>query len=151
MLTLPEKLEWYWQPNDRDLPAPPALPTRPEIEGQSVEHSHYIGRVSSVPSNLLNRDYISKEVSVGASPMISDEGTQIKWELGTYRHHQLRLLKPLYARFRHPDDISNFTIAWKISGEKNLSPIRGHLLVSIDTLFWWYLPEECRICSILYC
>ena len=31
MLTLPEKLEWQWRPNDRDMPAPPA----PTVERSS--------------------------------------------------------------------------------------------------------------------
>jgi len=133
MLTLPEQLEWHWQPSDKDLPAPPAPPTAPELEGQEVQRSFHIGRISSVPSHLLDRDYIFGEASAGASPMISEEGTQIKWELGTYRHHQSRLLEPLYVRFRHVDDISNFAIAWEIQEKKSSSSMRGRLLVSVGT------------------
>jgi hypothetical protein len=134
MLTLPEKLEWHWQSSDRDMPAPPAPPTTPELEGQAVERSFHIGRVSSVPSDLHDRDYISGEALAGASPMISEEGTQIKWELGTYSHHQSRLLEPLYVRFRHAEGISNFAIAWEIREKNSSSPVRGHLLVSIDKM-----------------
>lgn len=134
MLTLPEQLEWHWQSSDRDMPAPPAPPTTPELEGQAVERSFHIGRVSSVPSDLHDRDYISGEALAGASPMISEEGTQIKWELGTYSHHQSRLLEPLYVRFRHAEGISNFAIAWEIREKNSSSPVRGHLLVSIDKM-----------------
>jgi hypothetical protein len=72
--------------------------------------------------------------SVGPLPMISEEDTQIKWELGTYRHHQSRLLEPLYVRFRHAHDISNFAIAWEIQEKNGSGSASGQLLVSIDAM-----------------
>jgi len=134
MLTLPEQLEWHWQPRDGDMPAPPAPPITPEWEGQAVDRSFHIGRVSSVPSDLLGRDDIFGGASAGASPMISEEGTLLQWELGTYRHHQSRLLAPLYGRFRNADDILNFVIAWEIREKNRSFSVRGQLLVTVDTM-----------------
>jgi len=128
-LTLPEQLEWHWRPSDRDMPAPPAPPTPPGPEGQVGEGDFHIGGVSSVPSHLLDRSYISGEAPAGAFPVISEAGTQLRWELGTYRHHQARLLEPLYVRFRRSDDISNFTLAYKIQEKNSPDSVRGRLLV----------------------
>ena len=130
-LTLPEQLEWHWRPSDRDMPAPPAPPTPPGPEGQVVEGGFHIGEVSSVPSHLLNRGYISGEAPAGAFPVISESGTQLRWELGTYRHHQSRLLEPLYARFRRTDDISNFAISYEIQEKNSSGSVKGRLLVPI--------------------
>ena len=130
-LTLPEQLEWHWRPSDRDMPAPPAPPTPPGPEGQVMEGGFHIGEVSSVPSHLLNRGYISGEAPAGAFPVISESGTQLRWELGTYRHHQSRLLEPLYARFRRTDDISNFAISYEIQEKNSSGSVKGRLLVPI--------------------
>ena len=134
-LTLPEQLEWHWRPSDRDMPAPPAPPTPPGPEGQVVEGGFHIGEVSSVPSHLLNRGYISGEAPAGAFPVISESGTQLRWELGTYRHHQSRLLEPLYARFRRTDDISNFAISYEIQEKNSSGSVKGRLLVPIVHTF----------------
>lgn len=134
ILTLPDQLEWHWLPSDGNIPAPPVPPTPPKLEGQGAEQSFHIGRVSSVSSDLLDGDYIFGEASTGASPAISEEGMKLNWELGTYRHHQSRLLKPLYVRFKQADAISNFAIAWEIRGKKSSGSVRGQLLVSVDTM-----------------
>jgi hypothetical protein len=84
-----------------------------------------------VPSHLLNRGYISGEAPAGAFPVISESGTQLRWELGTYRHHQSRLLEPLYARFRRTDDISNFAISYEIQEKNSSGSVKGRLLVPI--------------------
>jgi hypothetical protein len=134
LLTLPEQLEWHWRQSDRDMPAPPAPPTPPGPEGQVLERGFHIGEVSSVPSHLLNRDYISDEEPAGAFPVISEAGTQLQWELGTYRHHESRLLEPLYVRFGRSDDISNFAIDWEIQEKNSPASVRGRLLVLVATM-----------------
>ncbi len=134
LLTLPEQLEWYWQPQESDLPAPPAPPTSLEPQDRVLGKGFHIGRVSAVPSHLLNRDYITGEAAAGAQPAISEAGTQLHWELGTYRRHQSRLLIPLYIRFRHADDISNFAIAWEIKEKGGSGMVKGHLLVLVNTM-----------------
>ncbi|HEX6386549.1 MAG TPA: PIN domain-containing protein [Anaerolineae bacterium] len=132
LLTVPEQLEWYWRPGDRDMPAPPAPPTPPRPEDEVLERGFHIGGVSSVPSHLLSRDYISGEAPAGAFPVISESGTQLRWELGTYRHHQSRLLGPLYVRFRRADDISNFAVAYEIQEKNSPGSVRGRLLVFVE-------------------
>ena len=132
VLTLPEQLEWYWRPSDRDMPAPPARPAPPGPEGQVLERGFHIGEVSSVPSHLLNRGYISEEAPAGAVPVISQGGTQLQWELGTYHRHQSRLLGPLYTRFRRSDDISDFAIAYEIQETNSPRSVRGRLLVGVS-------------------
>ncbi|UCC52778.1 MAG: hypothetical protein JSV68_02200 [Anaerolineaceae bacterium] len=131
VLTVPEQLKWYWRPDDRDMPAPP---TPPGPKGQVLERGFYIGEVSSVPSRFLDRDYMSGEEPAGAFPVISEAGNQLQWELGTYRHHQSRLLEPLYVRFSRADDIANFAIACEIRERNSPSLVREWLLVSVDTL-----------------
>jgi hypothetical protein len=133
VLTVPEQLEWHWWPSESNMPAPPAPPTPQGPEGRVVERSFHIGRVSAVPSHLLNRDYISDEASAGAFPVISEAGTQLQWELGTYRHHRSRLLGPLYVRFRRADDISDFAIACGIQEKNGPGSVSGRLLVSVNT------------------
>ena len=132
VLTVPEQLEWYWQPSESDMPAPPVPPTPPGPEGQRLEKGFHIGRVSSVPSHLLNRDYISGEEPAGASPVMSEAGTKLEWELGTYRHHQSRLLGSPYVRFRRAEDIANFTIAYEIQERYNPGSVREKLLVFVE-------------------
>ena len=134
LLTLPEQLEWHWQPQESDLPAPPAPPTSPEPQDPVLGKGLHIGRVSAVPSHLLNRDYITGEAAAGAPPAISEAGNQLQWELGTYRRHQLRLLIPLYVRFRHADDITNFAIAWEIKEKGGSDMVKGHLSVLVNTM-----------------
>jgi hypothetical protein len=133
VLTLPEQLEWYWWPSENDMPAPPAPPTPPGPEGRVLEKGFHMGGVSSVPSHLLNQDYISSDELTGAFPVISEAGTQLQWELGTYRHYQSRLLGPLYVRFRRADDISNFAIAGEIQDKNSPDSVWERLLVLVDT------------------
>lgn len=132
VLTLPEQLEWYWWPGQSHMPAPPAPPTPPAPGPPAMEKGFHIGGVSSVSSRILNQDYISNEQRAGALPEISEAGIQLKWELGTYRHHQTRLLGPLYVRFRHADDISDFAIAWEIQDKDNPDAVKGQLLLLLE-------------------
>jgi hypothetical protein len=134
VLTLPEQLEWHWRPSDRDMPAPPAPPTPAGPEGQVLERSFHIGEVSSVPSRLLDRDYITGEAPAGASPMISEAGKQLQWELGTCRHHQSRSLEPLYVSFGRSGDNSSFAIGWEIQEKNSPASVRGRLLVLVATM-----------------
>jgi hypothetical protein len=134
VLVIPEQLEWHWRPSESGMPAPPAPPSPPGQEGQLLEKSFHIGRVSSVPSSLLNRDYISSEEPTGASPVISKTGTKLQWELGAYHHNQSRLLEPLYIRFKHADEITNFAITWETQERNRSGPVRGELLVFVDTM-----------------
>ncbi|MEJ2747699.1 MAG: PIN domain-containing protein [Anaerolineae bacterium] len=133
LLTVPEHLQWYWQLNESDMPAPPAPPTPPGPEDQVLEKGFHIGGVSLLPSHLLNRGYITSEVPSGAVPAISEAGTQLRWELGTYRHHQSRQLGPLYVRFRRASDIANFAIAWEIQEKGSPEAVRGRLQVLLET------------------
>jgi hypothetical protein len=132
VLTIPEQLEWHWWPIEGNMPAPPAPPTRQGPEGRALERSNHIGRVSAVPSNLLIRDYISGKASA-AFPVISEAGTQLQWELGTYRHHRSRLLRPLYVRFRRAEDISDFAVACGIQEKNGPGSVSARLMVSVDT------------------
>jgi hypothetical protein len=134
LLTVPEQLEWYWQPNESDMPAPPAPPTPPGPKDQVLEKGFHIGGVSLLPSHLLKRDYITGEVPSGAAPTISETGTDLWWELGTYRHQQSRRLGPLYVRFRRASDIANFAIAWEIREKDNPAAVRGRLQVLVETM-----------------
>ncbi|MGD2079239.1 MAG: PIN domain-containing protein [Chloroflexota bacterium] len=133
VLTVPEQLEWHWWPRESNMLAPPAPPTPQGPEGRVLEKGFHIGSVSSVPSHLLNHAYISDEASAGAIPVISEAGTQLQWELGTYRHHRSRLLGPLYVRFRKADDISDFAIAYGIQEKNGPGSVSGRLLVSVGT------------------
>lgn len=134
MLTLPEQLEWCWQPEESSKPAPPAPPVLPEPQGQVLRKSFHIGGVAAVPSNIPDEDYITDEAAAGAPPTISEAGTQLQWELGTYRHHQSRLLIPLYVRFRRADDISNFAIECKIKEKDSSGSVKEHLLVVVNAV-----------------
>jgi len=132
VLTLPEQLEWYWWPGQSHMPPPPAPPTPPEPGPPALEKGFHVGGVSSVSSQILNQDYISNDQRAGALPEISEAGHQLKWELGTYRHHQARLLGPLYVRFRHADDISDFAIAWEIQDKNSADSVNGQLLLFVE-------------------
>ena len=132
VLTVPEHLEWYWQPGKSKMPAPPAPPSPPGSEGQLFEKGFHIGRVSAVPSHFAHQDTISGEEPGGALPVISEAGTKLQWELGTYRHHQSRLLEPLYVKFRQADNIANFTITYEIQKRNEPDPFKGKLHVLID-------------------
>ena len=134
MLTLPDQLEWCRQPRGNDMPAPPAPPTFPEPQDRLLRKGFHIGEVSAVPSYLPDQDYITGEEAAGAPPIISEAGTQLKWELGTYRRHQSRLLIPLYVRFKRADDISNFAIDWQIKEKDGPGIVKGHLLVLVNTM-----------------
>lgn len=133
LLTVPEQLEWYGQPNQGDMPAPPAPPIPPGPRDQPLEKGFHIGGVSLLPSHLLNRDTTTGEVASGAAPAISEAGTQLHWELGTYRHQQSRRLGPLYLRFRRAEDIAGFAIAWEIQAKDSPEAIHGRLQVVLET------------------
>jgi len=51
-----------------------------------------------------------------------------------FRHHQSRLLEPLYIRFRYAEDITDFTIKCELKERNSSTSVRGKLLVFVDTM-----------------
>ncbi len=137
-LSLQPQLRWQWRTGNMTMPFPPVPPTPPIAEIQDSERSYHIAELSSLPSRHFDRKDNSKKQHVGTVPLISEAGTKLQWELGTYRHRQSQLLEPLYVQFADAKDISNFTIDWQIQEKKHSRLVQGQLKVFVETV----IPNE---------
>lgn len=133
-LIVPEQLEWHWQLSQDHMPAPPTPPIPPRSEGWLRGKEPHIGKVSSASSHLLNQDYISGEEPGGALPVISEAGTKLQWELGSYHQRESRPLGALHVRFRTAAEMAHFTITYTVQESNSPHPARGQLLVFVNGL-----------------
>lgn len=127
ILTVPEKLQWRWEPEDSDFPDPPEPPRTPRTLAQTLAGDF---NALSVPARFRDMPYMYMHDDLDLlSPIISESGLRLKWEIGSCRHHQAMTLDPLFVMFRDPEDISNFGIQYEVHEKNTPERVTGRLLV----------------------